>query len=411
MTKGKETLKKKNSSKKSTVKNNSSKAKGAKKDKLFDFNGIILITLGVLIFLALLSVMFSDPTSLAGSMGVFINRIFIGLLGIGAYVLPFVLIYMGVSYIKIDKQEQQLKKEQEERKKRNKILKYIGVGVTLACVAFFLIANLHSIISQNRAEQLLREEQAKAEQLLEEEQNSFKKLIKDNNINIEQLIKEGKYEQAFDDIIKTIPIGTSIFPDGEELIIKMQQQYYSRLDTEEVLQIDGVTIYADKYSIFSIDENNHKTVYFSIPEGNVGWLYSASSRKSVMYNDIIYTNGFILFRSDIIGNPAVYVISFDQPSEKYIRFEYEYTNGEGSFVDSFTKLEDGNILLGFTKSKTSVEDTLILFVPNIEEKFIYLTKEEFENIYDTEIPSSIGLVSFADIIDSVDYVYTTKRDR
>lgn len=103
MTKGKEPLKKKNSSKKSTVKNNSSKAKRAKKDKLFDFNGIILITIGVLIFLALLSVMFSDPTSLAGSMGVFINRIFIGLLGIGAYVLPFVLIYMGVSYIKIDK--------------------------------------------------------------------------------------------------------------------------------------------------------------------------------------------------------------------------------------------------------------------------------------------------------------------
>ncbi len=103
MTKGKESLKKKNSSKKNTVKNNSSKAKKAKKDKLFDFNGIILITLGVLIFLALLSVMFSDPTSLAGSMGVFINRIFIGLLGIGAYALPFVLIYMGVSYIKIDK--------------------------------------------------------------------------------------------------------------------------------------------------------------------------------------------------------------------------------------------------------------------------------------------------------------------
>ncbi len=103
MTKGKEPLKKKNSSKKSTVKNNSSKAKREKKDKLFDFNGIILITIGVLIFLALLSVMFSDPTSLAGSMGVFINRIFIGLLGIGAYALPFVLIYMGVSYIKIDK--------------------------------------------------------------------------------------------------------------------------------------------------------------------------------------------------------------------------------------------------------------------------------------------------------------------
>jgi len=103
MARGKESLKKKSSSKNKTVKNNSSKDKIAKKDRIFDFNGIILITLGVLIFLALLSVMFSDPTSLAGSMGVFINRIFIGLLGIGAYALPFVLLYMGISYIKIDK--------------------------------------------------------------------------------------------------------------------------------------------------------------------------------------------------------------------------------------------------------------------------------------------------------------------
>ncbi|WP_346938000.1 DNA translocase FtsK 4TM domain-containing protein [uncultured Clostridium sp.] len=103
MARGKESLKKKNSSKKKTVKNNSSKDKIDKKDRIFDFNGIILITLGVLIFLALLSAMFSDPTSLAGSMGVFINRIFIGLLGIGAYALPFVLLYMGISYIKIDK--------------------------------------------------------------------------------------------------------------------------------------------------------------------------------------------------------------------------------------------------------------------------------------------------------------------
>ncbi|WP_346934919.1 DNA translocase FtsK 4TM domain-containing protein [Clostridium sp.] len=103
MARGKEPLKKKNSSKKKTVKNNSSKDNIAKKDRIFDFNGIILITLGVLIFLALLSAMFSDPTSLAGSMGVFINRIFIGLLGIGAYALPFVLLYMGISYIKIDK--------------------------------------------------------------------------------------------------------------------------------------------------------------------------------------------------------------------------------------------------------------------------------------------------------------------
>ena len=103
MARGKEPLKKKSSNKKKTVKNSSTKDKTIKREKLFDFNGIILITLGGLIFLSLLSVVLSDPTSLAGSMGVFFNRILIGLFGIGAYALPFILIYMGISYIKSDR--------------------------------------------------------------------------------------------------------------------------------------------------------------------------------------------------------------------------------------------------------------------------------------------------------------------
>jgi S-DNA-T family DNA segregation ATPase FtsK/SpoIIIE len=103
MARRKEPLKKKNSTKKKTIKNNSSTNKNIKKDKLFDFNGIILITLGILIFLSLLSAVFSDPTSLAGSMGVFFNKILIGLFGIGAYALPFILLYMGINYIKSDK--------------------------------------------------------------------------------------------------------------------------------------------------------------------------------------------------------------------------------------------------------------------------------------------------------------------
>ena len=103
MAREREPLKKKSSSRKKTVRNNSSKNKSTQKEKLFDFNGIILITLGGLIFLSLLSAVLSDPKSLAGSMGVFFNRILIGLVGIGAYALPFVLVYMGVSYIKSDR--------------------------------------------------------------------------------------------------------------------------------------------------------------------------------------------------------------------------------------------------------------------------------------------------------------------
>ncbi|MEG0306858.1 MAG: DNA translocase FtsK 4TM domain-containing protein [Clostridium sp.] len=85
---------------KSNSKNKIDKSKVSGKDKLFDFTGIILITLGVLIFLALLSVLVSDPTSVSGDMGVFLNKTFIGLFGIGAYVLPFILIFMGINYIK-----------------------------------------------------------------------------------------------------------------------------------------------------------------------------------------------------------------------------------------------------------------------------------------------------------------------
>lgn len=93
-------LKKKNNRKKANTKIKV-KGDGAKKKKdesFFDFTGIILITLGVLIFLALISGILPN-NSWAGSMGIFFYKIFIGLLGIGAYVIPVLLIYMGLCYI------------------------------------------------------------------------------------------------------------------------------------------------------------------------------------------------------------------------------------------------------------------------------------------------------------------------
>ncbi|MEG1255173.1 DNA translocase FtsK 4TM domain-containing protein [Clostridium sp.] len=105
MTRSKEPLKKKKTTKKkpNSSKDSINKSKVERREKIFDFKGIILITLGVLIFLSLLSGLLSDPTSLSGSMGVFFNRIFIGLFGIGAYALPFILLFMGINYIKSDK--------------------------------------------------------------------------------------------------------------------------------------------------------------------------------------------------------------------------------------------------------------------------------------------------------------------
>lgn len=96
----KTTLKKKiNPNEKSVEKVKANKTNQKEKDSFFDFTGIILITLGVLIFLSLVSGLLSDNNSWAGSLGIFFNKIFIGLVGVGAYIIPFLLIYMGVCYI------------------------------------------------------------------------------------------------------------------------------------------------------------------------------------------------------------------------------------------------------------------------------------------------------------------------
>ncbi len=91
---------KKNSSKNRNNKNQK-KSKSVENNN-FGFIGIILITLGILIFLSLLSVIFSDPSSFTGSIGVLVNKFFIGMFGLGAYVLPILFIYLGVKYIKED---------------------------------------------------------------------------------------------------------------------------------------------------------------------------------------------------------------------------------------------------------------------------------------------------------------------
>jgi DNA segregation ATPase FtsK/SpoIIIE, S-DNA-T family len=61
--------------------------------------GIILITIGILILLSIFSTMFSSPESISGMIGNFINNIFFAILGVGAYLSPFLIIFIGVCYI------------------------------------------------------------------------------------------------------------------------------------------------------------------------------------------------------------------------------------------------------------------------------------------------------------------------
>jgi len=61
--------------------------------------GIILITIGILILLSIFSTIFSRSHSISGMIGDFVNQLLFGILGVGAYLSPFFIIFIGVCYI------------------------------------------------------------------------------------------------------------------------------------------------------------------------------------------------------------------------------------------------------------------------------------------------------------------------
>ena len=61
--------------------------------------GIILITIGILILFSIFSTMFTSAGSLSGTIGDFINHLLFAILGVGAYLSPFLIIFIGICYI------------------------------------------------------------------------------------------------------------------------------------------------------------------------------------------------------------------------------------------------------------------------------------------------------------------------
>jgi S-DNA-T family DNA segregation ATPase FtsK/SpoIIIE len=64
-----------------------------------EISGIILITIGILILFSIFSTMFSTSGSISGTVGDFINRVLFAILGVGAYLSPFFIIFIGICYI------------------------------------------------------------------------------------------------------------------------------------------------------------------------------------------------------------------------------------------------------------------------------------------------------------------------
>ena len=76
------------------------KSKGSKSiDANSEIFGIILITIGILILLSIFSTIFSSSHSISGMIGDFINHMLFAILGVGAYLSPFLIIFVGVCYI------------------------------------------------------------------------------------------------------------------------------------------------------------------------------------------------------------------------------------------------------------------------------------------------------------------------
>jgi len=76
------------------------KSKGSKNvDADSEIFGIILITIGILILLSIFSTIFSSSNSMSGIIGNFINHVLFTILGMGAYLSPFLILFLGVCYI------------------------------------------------------------------------------------------------------------------------------------------------------------------------------------------------------------------------------------------------------------------------------------------------------------------------
>ena len=76
------------------------KSKGFKSiDANSEIFGIILITIGILILLSIFGANLSNSNSISGMIGEFINNVLFTVLGVGAYLSPFLIIFIGVCYI------------------------------------------------------------------------------------------------------------------------------------------------------------------------------------------------------------------------------------------------------------------------------------------------------------------------
>lgn len=80
---------------KNKVKVKSEQAKPMSKE----LKGILIIASALIILLSLCSSVFSGKESLTGLIGVFIYELLIGTIGITAYILPLILVFIGISYI------------------------------------------------------------------------------------------------------------------------------------------------------------------------------------------------------------------------------------------------------------------------------------------------------------------------
>jgi hypothetical protein len=279
-----------------------------------------------------------------------------------------------------NKIEEDLKKKVLQKKRRQRIMLYKLTGVIVALTCFGFLINL-----------------------------GF------STYKINNLIQNNKYEEAFNQLGNLDAI---TFSDKDELISKLQQQFHSSLANNDILKIDELTICADKNTIYSLDKNKNKTVYFEL--SNEKYDEYNNKKNDNLFNTkgkIMYTKGYLLFISDFTGINTLYIIDMEDPTKDEISMIDGAKYGVGVFdtirLVSLTKLYDGNILLGYYKSAVSSEDRWILFTPGgiaKRDKILYLSSEELKRAYSVTPPKIVNSDGFDELINSINYIYTTNKD-
>lgn len=182
---------------------------------------------------------------------------------------------------------------------------------------------------------------------------------------IEGIIEDGKYEEAFDAVIKAKMTAGKKAEYKELIMPKMIERYEKEKENRVVLEIDDIKIIRDDSKLYMEKDGVREFIYEA-------GSYDITA-TGYFDNDFIYSGGQVLFIEHLAGDSGRYknVVAVDLKTKNHQLVDYKT---ECYYLD---KLTDGRVLL-------SDEPTLVYnpFTGKIRKKEV-LSEKQREYIYST----------------------------